>query len=297
MTALLLSAVAGARAEPVSLETYLVMHGPTPDTVVHYGPAPSQVVDFFRPPGQGPFPVAILVHGGCWQSRYGGRLQLRVLAAQLARQGIAVWNVEYRRIDEPGGGYPGTYQDIGAAVDLLDVQAASLDLDSSRVVAVGHSAGAQLAVWAASRARLPRGSALFVPRPLSIPTVVSLGGLLDLRSDANAIRESCGIDIAALTGMPSELRPDVLSDTSPASLVPNDMNVIAITGALDSVAPPGLARRYVALVQRAGGSARAIVVPDANHLDEVIPDSPVWPILDAIVLDALRVPSRQGGHR
>ncbi|WP_261520880.1 alpha/beta hydrolase family protein [Burkholderia multivorans] len=292
----MLFAFSVARAGSPSLEAYLAMHGPSPDTVIHYGPAPSQTVELFRPPGYGPFPVAILIHGGCWQRRYGGRSQLRVLAARLAMQGIAVWNVEYRRIDEPGGGYPGTYQDIGAAVDLLDSRAISLNLDSRRVVAVGHSAGAELAAWAASRARLPRSSALYVPHPFPIPAVVSLGGLLDLKNDANAIRESCGVDITELTGMPGESRPDALSDTSPASLVTNDTNVIAITGALDSVAPPDLARRYAALVRRAGGHFLAVIVPDANHFDEVIPDSPVWPILDAIILHILGVPARQGGH-
>ncbi|WP_420956083.1 alpha/beta hydrolase [Burkholderia gladioli] len=237
-TVLLPGTVATTCAQPIALAAYLAVRGPAADLVFHYGSAPSQVVELFRPAGRGPFPVAILIHGGCWQSRYGGLPQFRAIGARLAAQGIAAWNVEYRRLDEPGGGYPGTYQDVGTAIDWLASRAAALRLDTRRVVAVGHSAGAQLALWAAARARLPRASVLSVAHALAIPDVVSLGGLPDLEHDAQAIRQACGVDVAALTGLPNDNRPDVFSDTSAASMLPNDTSVIAITGELDAVAPP-----------------------------------------------------------
>lgn len=242
-TVLLPGGVATACAQPIALAAYLAVRGPAADLVFHYGSAPSQVVELFRPAGRGPFPVAILIHGGCWQSRYGGLPQFRAIGARLAARGIAAWNVEYRRLDEPGGGYPGTYQDVGTAIDWLASRAAALRLDTRRVVAVGHSAGAQLALWAAARARLPPASVLSVAHALAIPDVVSLGGLPDLEHDAQAIRQACGVDVAALTGLPDDNRPDVFLDTSAASMLPNGTSVIAITGELDAVAPP-----------RAGGS-------------------------------------------
>ncbi|MEX3629691.1 MAG: alpha/beta hydrolase [Burkholderia sp.] len=289
---LLLGASAGASAQPTTLSAYLAIRGPSPDAVFHYGAAPSQRVELFRPAGRGPFPIAILIHGGCWQSRYGGLPQFRAIGARLAGQGIAAWNIEYRRVDEPGGGYPGTYRDVGAAVDLLASRAAALGLDPRRVVAIGHSVGAPLARWLAARARLPRASVLFAAQAQAIPTVVSLGGLPDLEHDAAAIRDACGLDLPALTGPPSETRPDVFSDTSAASTLPNGTSVIAITGALDAVAPPDLAARYVDRLRAAGDRARAEVVPDVGHLDEAVLDSPVWPILEATIREVLRMPSR-----
>src|SRR5260370_4153363 len=95
---------------------YMAISGPKPQTVFRYGLAPSQTAEFFRPEGPGSFPVAILIHGGCWLSKYGGLPQFRVLAAALSARGIATWNIAYRRADEPGGGYPGTYQDVTAAL-------------------------------------------------------------------------------------------------------------------------------------------------------------------------------------
>lgn len=277
-------------AAPISLDDYLAITAPPATTVFHYGPAPSQVVAFYRPRGAGPFPVAILVHGGCWQSRYSGLPQMGAIAARLAEQGIAAWNVEYRRIDEAGGGYPGTYQDIGAAIDLLRSRASALDLDASRVLAIGHSAGAQLALWAAARPHLPPYSSLHVPVSLRIPTVISLGGLDDLERDANAIRQACGVDVAALTGLPDDRRKDVFSDTSPAALPSGTAHVVAINGADDTIAPPALAQDYVSRVRKARGQARLIVVPDSGHLDEVSLTSPVWPILKKEIHDALPLP-------
>ena len=124
---LLASFALGTVAEHIDLQQYMAISGPKPQTVFRYGLAPSQTAELFRPEGPGPFPVAILIHGGCWLSKYGGLPQFRVLAAALSARGIATWNIEYRRVDEPGGGYPGTYQDVAAALDMLHAKGAQLD--------------------------------------------------------------------------------------------------------------------------------------------------------------------------
>ena len=61
--------------------------------------------------------MVVVIHGGCFTKRFGGIEQMRALAGELASQGVAVWSVEYRRLDEAGGGYPGTFQDVSSAVD------------------------------------------------------------------------------------------------------------------------------------------------------------------------------------
>lgn len=119
----------------------------------------------FLPAGDGPHPVVILIHGGCWSATTAGREQVRQLGAELARDGIAVWSIGSRRANEDGSGYPGTFLDVGTAIDRLRDEVPRLRLDLTRTVLVGHSAGGHLALWAASRDRLPAGSAVRVADP------------------------------------------------------------------------------------------------------------------------------------
>jgi acetyl esterase/lipase len=106
-------------ADPVELSTFIRLARPSPTAVLQYGPSDSQAADLFLPSGDGPHPLAILIHGGCWSATTAGREQLRHIGAELAARGIAVWSIGYRRADEPGGGYPGTFQDVGTAIDRL----------------------------------------------------------------------------------------------------------------------------------------------------------------------------------
>src|SRR5258705_9819055 len=133
---------------------------PPPAAAFPYGSAPSQVAELFLPKGKGPYPVVVLLHGGCFLQQFEGFPQTSGLAADLAGRGYAVWNVEYRKLGEAGAGYPGTFQDVATAVDRLRAEAPKHDLDLKRVIAIGHSAGGHLALWAASRGRLPAASPL-----------------------------------------------------------------------------------------------------------------------------------------
>ncbi|MCR5880506.1 alpha/beta hydrolase [Phenylobacterium sp. J367] len=145
-----LMAATVAEAEPASLDAYMSQPRVQPDAVIRYGEAPSQVVELFKPRGQGPHPVVVLLHGGCYLKAYEGLPQTSGIAADLARRGYAVWNVEYRGLGEPGAGYPGTFQDVAAAIDRIRAEAKTHGLDPTRVVALGHSAGGHLALWAAA---------------------------------------------------------------------------------------------------------------------------------------------------
>jgi acetyl esterase/lipase len=264
-------------AAPMTLQDYLALSGPAPDLRIAYGSAPSQFVELFKPAGPGPFPVVILIHGGCWTVHFGGIAQMRNMAGELIRNGIAVWNVEYRRVDEEGGGYPGMYQDVATAVDRLRQEAGAHGLDLARVVAVGHSAGGHLAQWAASRHRLP----------LAIPHVISLGGLADLRNEEGLIKTSCERDMVQLAGLPSAARPDVFADTSPAELLPSGVRTVLVTGELDDVSPVRVAQDYARRAQAAGDAAEVVVLPNASHYDEVAATSPAWQLVYAEIRKAL----------
>jgi acetyl esterase/lipase len=278
---------AGAVAAPMSLQDYLALTGRQPDKHIAYGAAPSQFVELFRPAGKGPFPVVVLIHGGCWTVQFGGITQMRNMASDLAAQGIAVWNVEYRRYDEPGGGYPGMYQDVAAAVDRLRQEAPASQLDLSRVVAVGHSAGGHLAQWAASRHKLPSWSPAWVKDPLPIPQVISLGGLADLRLQATLIKSSCERDTEQLAGKPSAERPDVFLDTSPAEMLPAKIHTVLIHGAYDTVSPLSTGEAYARRARAAGDTATVLPLPGGSHYDEVAATSPSWKIVSAEIRKAL----------
>ena len=144
-----------AQAGPATVQDYMAQPQAKADVRIAYGPAPAQVVDLFLPKGRGPHPVVVLIHGGCYLAEYQGLAQTSGVAADLARRGYAVWNVEYRKLGEAGAGYPGTFLDVADAVDRIRDAAKAHRLDPRRVVAVGHSAGGHLALWAAARHRLP----------------------------------------------------------------------------------------------------------------------------------------------
>jgi acetyl esterase/lipase len=279
-----------AHSAPMKLADYMALTGPAPAARVAYGPAPSQYAELFLPEGAGPHPVAVLVHGGCWTEKFGGITQLRNMAGALRERGIAVWNVEYRRVDEPGGGYPGMYEDMHAALEALEAlarQAGSNRLDLRRVVAVGHSAGGQLVQWIAGRSRIPAGSPLHRSGMLPVRAVVSLGGLADLRRERELIKANCGRDTPELAGQPSASRPDVYADTNAAELLPNGSHTILVTGELDTISPPRVAHDYAARARAAGDGAEVVILPGASHYDEVAASSASWPLVLGAIERAL----------
>jgi acetyl esterase/lipase len=280
-------AAGAAVAAPMTLQDYLALSGPAPTRHVAYGAAPSQFAELFQPAGDGPFPLAVIIHGGCWTKEFGGITQMRNLAGALAGQGIAVWNVEYRRYDEEGGGYPGMYQDVATAMDRLRALAPQHQLDLSRIVLVGHSAGGHLAQWAGARARLPRSSPLYVADPLPVPVVISLGGLADLRNEQALIKSSCDRDMAQLAGVASAARPDIFSDTSPAEMLPAGVRTVLIHGEHDTISPLRVGQDYARRAQAAGDAAEVLVLPGGSHYDEVAASSPSWPIVYAQIRKAL----------
>lgn len=272
----------------MSLEDYMALSGPDPSARIAYGAAPSQFVEVFRPAGQGPFPVVVLIHGGCWTAAFGGIRQMHNVAGALQKQGIAVWNVEYRRVDEAGGGYPGTYQDVNAALKTLETVADKYQLDVSRIAAMGHSAGGQLVQWLAGRARIPKSSPLVPDDKLSIRNIISLGGLADLRAEKQLIRSRCGRDTAELAGLPSSTRPDVFADTNAADLLPNGSTTYLINGEYDQISPLRVASDYAERARRAGDAAETLVLPGAGHFDEIAASSASWKLIFPVIQRALK---------
>jgi acetyl esterase/lipase len=231
-----------------------------------YGRARGQFGELFLPGGDGPFPVAVLLHGGFWKAQY-GRKQTHDLCADLVARGWAAWNVEYRRLGAlSGGGYPNTLDDVAAAVDhLAEIPAhAAGVLDTARVVAIGHSAGGHLAAWLATRA---------APR-VAVTGVVSQAGVVDLRM-ASELRLSDGIVHRFLGGTPFEV-PERYAAASPAERLPLGVPALLTHGAHDEIVPPAMSEAFAAAARAAGDDVELVVAPGEDHFGHLDPAGPLW---------------------
>lgn len=274
---------AGAQLKPAELPRLMtarsVMSLPAaaPAETLRYGEGDSQVVELFLPRGMeggDPLPVIVMIHGGCWQQSVAGRELVRPAAGAFVERGFAVWSVGYRRIDEAGGGYPGTFADVGRAVDLLRDEAAARNLDLSRIVFWGHSAGAHLALWAASRHRLPADSPLRTDNPLRPLGVVSVGGLTSLKDWEGHIRLVCGDDTVPRLA-PGD-GPARFADTSPDELLPSGVPMVLLHGVYDRIAPPAMGLSHAEAARRAGDRAELQPAPVAGHFEPIAPGTPAF---------------------
>jgi acetyl esterase/lipase len=269
-----------AGSAPVKLMDWPDLLGrplPAASERIAYGPGALQVADLWLPVGQGPFPVVLMVHGGCWLSGVAKLSIMNYAAEDLRRRGIAVWNIEYRGVDRAGGGYPGTFQDVAAAADKLGEIAPAHHLDTRHIVALGHSAGGHLVLWLAARARLPAASPLHAAHPLPIAAVVSTGGLPDLAYEHARGDDGCGAEtIDKLVGPPTAAHPDVYADTSPAELGVGRDHEVLINGVEDPIAPPAGAEAYAAKMKAKGADIRAITLADTGHVELISPGSAAW---------------------
>lgn len=255
-----------------------------PDRRIAYGSDPSQYGELRLPRGSGPHPVAILVHGGCFKAEYATLQDLAPMADALKAAGIASWNVEYRRLGQAGGGWPGTYLDVGNAVDHLRTFADQYSLDLRRVVIVGHSAGGHLAMWAAARARVPRDSDLHVADPLSVRGVLDLAGPIDLTMNVAGYEALCrDAVITRLVGGPPAAVPERYAQASALKLLPLGIPQVILTGEHEEFVPRPIAEAYVRAANEAGDPARLIVMPDAGHFEIASPRAATWPRVSSVI--------------
>lgn len=243
---------------------------------IAYGDDPLQFADLRRPgSNEGPFPGVIAIHGGFWRNRYSLE-HLGHLCAALTEQGIATWNVEYRRVGDPGGGYPGTFHDIAAAATYLVDHAGELGIDPQRIVVLGHSAGGHLASWLASLANVPEDSSIHSD-PIPLRGAVPLAGVLDLeRCHELGLSDDA---VGAFLGGPPQEAPDRYAAASPIKLVPSPVPHLLVHGTFDEIVPIGMSERYQVAATRAGGLATVLTLPRADHFDVIDPTSPTWPAI------------------
>jgi pimeloyl-ACP methyl ester carboxylesterase len=254
-----------------------------------YGTDPNQFGELRLPVGSGPHPVAVVIHGGCWLSTYADLRNSDAMADALRAEGIATWNIEYRCVDQFGGGWPGTFLDAGMATDHLRQLAEAHALDLSRVLTIGHSAGGHLALWVASRRTLDADGPLWTPDPLSLLGTIVLGGPGDLkRFTANAdIECQQGIVSRLLGGLPDEV-PDRYHQGSPVERLPLGIRQVFISSEYDWVVFPALGEEYTAKARAVGDEAEHIIVKNAGHHELMAPGSVTWPTIREAVREMLK---------
>ena len=248
---------------------------PSPDAKISYGDGEFQFGYLRLPEGSGPHPVIVFMHGGCWLSvfdiRYTGMGE-----QAFADAGYAVWSLEYRRVGNPGGGWPGTFLDVASGADHLVELAREYPLDLDRVIAIGHSAGGQLALWLAARGRIPSSSELYASEPLAIHGVLALApapNLATLHSSG-----ACGPGVDGLMGGSPEARPERYQVGSPMQLMPVGVPQRVIVGALDAQFGSS-GRAYFQAASAAGSSPVTLrEAPESGHFEMVVPSTSTWPI-------------------
>lgn len=235
-----------------------------PALVERYGTDKLQMGELRVPAGKGPFPVAVVIHGGCWTRSYEDLAGTAPLADMLTKRGIATWNIEYRAVGDPGAGYPGTFGDVGAGVDHLRKLAKRYPLDLRRTAIVGHSAGAHLALFAASRPRLSGPLAKGAIKPLAVAAIDGPGSL---REFAGVDKEVCGqpVIVPLMGGTPAD-KPEAYRTASPIDHLPLGMRTLLVKGAL------GFSMEaFETKAKAAGDDVRVILTDPEQHFDMITP--------------------------
>ena len=244
----------------------------TPATFA-YGPHPSQVADLYVPEGGGPFPVAVLIHGGFWRTPFDREL-MEPLAEDLAARGIAAWNIDYRRVGDGGGGneWRVTLDDVSASLDQLGAVSAEFPLDTDRTALIGHSAGGHLALWLASE--------------FQVTAVVSQAGVSDLfdaaheRLGLGSPREGLGVlDVPAavefLGGTPEQV-PDRYAAASPSALLPLETPMLLVHGDEDDRVPITQSRAFADAAREAGDEVEVAEFAGMGHFEVLDPKHESW---------------------
>jgi acetyl esterase/lipase len=242
----------------LAAQSILDIPAAAPGAHLAYGKNEFQFGELHLPEGKGPHPVAMVIHGGYWRARYDLR-HLGHFCAALAKAGMAAWSLEYRRLGNEGGGFPGTLDDVRAGAAFLEKIAGEKRLDMRRVVATGHSAGGQLVLWLAKQRVLP------------LKGVVPLAPVADLRR-AWELKLSSNVAADFLGGSPEEV-PDRYRQASPMEMLPLGVRQRVIHGDRDEEVPLSISREFIAAARRSGDDATLTEVAGAGHFELIDPIS------------------------
>jgi acetyl esterase/lipase len=250
-------------------EDILSLAPPRADARVAYGGDSNQFLDLRLPPGKGLRGLVVSIHGGYWRARY-DLGYMGHLCAALTAKGIVTANLEYRRVGNAGGGWPGTFADVRAAFQFLLQNSRQYQFDLGRVVVIGHSAGSQLGLCLAAHEK-------------GVKAVISLAGVVDLQR-AYALHLSNDAVVEFLGGTPAEVA-DHYREADPMKLAIQARQWL-VHGAEDDIVPPAFSRDYVGARQKAKEDARLVEIAGAGHFEVVDPRAAAWKDVERVVAEA-----------
>jgi acetyl esterase/lipase len=300
---LLLAAPLGAQR--VTVGTLQDRALPAADTTVTLRAGDKDLVAELRvPAGTGPHPVAIVIHGGCWVTKFADARYMKPLAEGLRVDGFATWTISYRRADEPGGGWPGTFLDVAAMSAVLRELAPRYQLDLTRVIASGHSAGAHLALWLASQPKLPVASGVRAPKTaLPIAAVVALDGPGDLVGANTGASKICGGNVLEqLLSSTPDAAPERWTLASPTAWLPLGVPQAMVRGSFDlrvvsNGSEAGSMPVHAAKARAAGDSTWVVMADSTSHFSFLDPQHPSYAIVLQAYRDALAAVRPKRGRR
>jgi acetyl esterase/lipase len=252
-------------------EDILSLTPPPADHSLPYGTDPNQFGDLRIPKASGPFPVVMNIHGGFWRAKYGLK-HAGHLCAALTKKGIATWNLEYRRVGNAGGAWPGSFEDVANGFRFLPQIAKEYKLDVARMLVIGHSAGGQLALCLAAHEPTLMGA-------VSLAGVVDLQRAFELHLSNDAVVEFMG-------GEPSEVA-EHYHEADPMQLSIRKAREVLIYGTKDDVVPPDFSRKYVEVKRAKGENVKLVEIANADHYDVIDPRSEAWKQIEGAVDELL----------
>lgn len=252
-----------------------------PDAVLHYAKHPRGFAELRLPAGEGPFPLAVIFHGGCWKTGIASQAYMAPLATRWRQLGIATLNLDYREVGD-GGGWPGSFEDWAAAATLIDQVAADNPIDRTRITLVGHSAGALPALWLPTEQTT--GGPVGARQPLAARAAIVLDGPADLGAEREAFDALCQFSaVEPFMGGSPEAERARYAALSPADRAPRLDEIVFVQAKLP--APP--AGALAAL--RAGGAEVSVKDnPGASHFAIITPGDPVYDAVEPAMLAVLR---------
>lgn len=263
---------------------------PAPGKRIVYGDEKEQFGELRVPKGDGPFPVIVVIHGGCWQNAFDYVYMTR-LSAWFVEHGVATWTIEYRRLGDDRGGWPGTFLDVADATDALRKFASESRLDLNRVYAGGHSAGGQLALWLASRPQLPASSELYRKDPVAIRGVLGLAAITNLAKYRIGPPGSCHSSVEPLLGGSPDKVAARYSETSPSERLPLAIRQIFIQGEADPIVEAASVQEYVETAQKSGDDATILKIPRVGHFETCVPLSETESVFEEALRRLLAPPA------
>jgi acetyl esterase/lipase len=255
----------------MSSEDILTQPPPPADFHLPYGTDPNQFGDLRLPKTKGPFPVVMNIHGGFWRAKY-DLGHAGHLCAALTAKGIATWNIEYRRVGNKGGGWPGTFEDIVSSYRFIPQIANRYSLDPAKVLIMGHSAGGELALCLAGHQS-------------SVRQVISLAGVVDLQK-AWELHLSNDAVVDFLGGTPKEV-PEHYHESDPMQLKIPQATQWLIHGAEDDIVPAYFSRNYAEQKKKQGEDVHYLEIATAGHFELIDPHSAAWPKVESTALHLL----------